>query len=475
MRAHGHLRDPLRCSRFGAHVKATALFILLATGCFGDDDKPDTGDTAPPAQGDSDPETCELPWYTDADGDGFGVTDDYVLDCAQPAGTSGVDGDCDDHDPAIHPAATEACNGADDDCDGDIDEGTTSTFYEDQDGDGFGAQDSTTELCELTDGWVDDDTDCDDTDASIHPDATEICNELDDDCDGDVDEDAETSWYADTDYDGYGDPHSSVTACEQPDGYVADDTDCDDTSAGVYPGATDQCNAIDDDCDGDVDEDVKAGWMLVSIDTNDGYVYEVDLGTAALTVIAEVDDSSIKINTMDVREDGTPIVNNSQDDRLATIDVCSGTTTDIGATGVSNMGGIGFAGYGVLYGLDGDGDNLVELDTTTGAATTIGPLGLDLGSNGLAYDCSTDTLWGADSTTDQIFQIDPVTGAATGFVATGVPFRTVGLEFDHATGLLLASSRYELYTVDPSTGTTTYIGDLDADNIDDLAFHPVCP
>ncbi len=457
-------------------MKAATLFPLLtclSAGCF--EDKTVLDDTSPPVPSDSNPDTCDLRWYTDADADGFGVTDDSVLSCTQPDFTSPLDGDCDDANADVHPAAEESCNGVDDDCDDEIDEGVAETFHEDQDGDGWGAEGSGSDRCEAGDGWVDNDQDCDDTDEAIYPGAEELCNERDDDCDDEIDEDAGTTWYADGDYDGYGDPDVSTTACEQPDDHVADDSDCDDTSAGVHPGATDLCNATDDDCDGSVDEDVKAGWILVSIDTADGYVYEVDPATAALTVIAPVDDGSILINSMDVREDGTPIVHNSQDNELATIKVCDGTTESIGATGVSSMGGIGFASHGVLYGLDASGNNLVELDTSTGAATTIGALGFDLGSNGLAYDCSTDTLWGADSSSDQIFQLDLATGTAIGFVSTGVPFQSVGLEFDHATGLLLASTRYELYTVDPTTGTTTFIGDLDAGNIDDLAFHPACP
>jgi len=132
------------------------------------------------------------------------------------------------------------------------------------------------------------------------------------------------------------------------------------------------------------------------------------------------------------------------------------------------------AGGGEL-GLDFDADQLVQLDPYTGAGTPIGDLGFDLGPDGLAYDCATDTLWGADACTGQIFQVDTVTGVAFGFVQTAVPFTYVGLEFDHASRTLLAATGYQLYRIEPTTGATSFIRDLGGVRINDLAFHPACP
>jgi predicted outer membrane repeat protein/parallel beta-helix repeat protein len=102
--------------------------------------------------------------------------------------------------------------------------------------------------------------DCDDDDASVNPGATESCNEVDDDCDGDIDEagaDGETLWYADADGDGFGDPDSSLSACDPPEGTVAVAGDCDDEDAGVNPDAEDiEDDGIDQDCDG---EDATSG------------------------------------------------------------------------------------------------------------------------------------------------------------------------------------------------------------------------
>ena len=127
---------------------------------------------------------------------------------------------------------------SDDDDDDDVNDN-------DNDGDGF-----------------DETEDCDDADPSVHPDATEVCNGIDDDCDGDVDDADESwesssggKWFSDGDGDGFGDPSSSLAACIQPSGYIDDDTDCDDADEAVHPDATEICNGIDDDCDGLVDGD----------------------------------------------------------------------------------------------------------------------------------------------------------------------------------------------------------------------------
>ncbi len=99
--------------------------------------------------------------------------------------------------------------------------------------------------------------DCDDDDATVNPRATEVCDGVDNDCDGTADEsdasDAST-WYLDTDGDGYGDGSAPVAACDQPSDFVDNDADCDDADGTVNPAATEVCDAIDNDCDGVVDE-----------------------------------------------------------------------------------------------------------------------------------------------------------------------------------------------------------------------------
>ena len=142
------------------------------------------------------------------------------------------------------------------------DDCTVISWYADADLDGFGdatavAQDSCTQPA----GFVTDNTDCDDTSATINTSADEICDSIDNDCDGGIDDaDPEgasdaTSWYTDVDTDTFGDSAAvAQVTCTQPAGTVADNTDCDDASAAAFPGNTEICDTIDNDCDLSVDE-----------------------------------------------------------------------------------------------------------------------------------------------------------------------------------------------------------------------------
>ncbi len=257
------------------------LSAALLAACRGD--AKNTTDTAPTTDQDTGPTVV------DADGDGYGDaaaggddcddTDAAVNPGAEETPYNGVDddcnpgspdddldgdgftsvetggADCDDADPAVNPGATESCNGVDDDCNGEVDDSAGDTWYADADGDGYGDPAVSAQSCEGPSGYVADATDCDDTTAAAHPGAEEVCDEIDNDCDGDVDEGVTTTWYADADADGHGDAGTTAVACEAPSGYVADDADCDDADPAVNPEAAEVCNGIDDDCDGAVDDD----------------------------------------------------------------------------------------------------------------------------------------------------------------------------------------------------------------------------
>ncbi len=208
-------------------------------------------------------------YYADTDNDGYGDANNFTQACTSPSGYVVDDTDCDDNEAAANPGATEVCDGIDNNCDGNVDEGLANTYYADTDNDGYGDANNSTQACTAPSGYVSDNTDCDDTDLNINSGATEICDGIDNNCDGNVDEGLANTYYADTDNDGYGDANNSTQACTVPSGYVVDDTDCDDTDLNINPGAIEVCDGIDNNCDGNTDEGVTNTYYA---DTdNDGY------------------------------------------------------------------------------------------------------------------------------------------------------------------------------------------------------------
>jgi len=212
-----------------------------------------------------------LTWYQDADGDNYGNPNVSQESNIQPAGYVSDNTDCDDTNASINVSATEIVdNGIDEDCDGfDL-----VTWYEDADGDGYGNANVTQEANTQPTGFVADNTDCDDTEANNYPGNTEVCDGIDNDCDGLIDDEDDslanaTTWYADTDGDGYGDPSNTVTSCSAPSGYISDNTDCDDSDASIYPGAEETPNdGIDQDCNGTD--------LIIGDADNDGVLDNVD-------------------------------------------------------------------------------------------------------------------------------------------------------------------------------------------------------
>jgi hypothetical protein len=245
-------------TRTAVRPAATELCDTIDNDCDGTIDESDAADA-----GD---------WYADSDGDRYGDASTLLVSCAQPAGYVADARDCDDLDSAVNPAATEICDGVDNDCNGTADGPDATdrtTWYVDGDGDGYGNRAVYTINCTAPSGYVTDSTDCNDTTSLANPGAAEVCDTLDNDCDGSTDEGLTSTYYRDADGDGYGTSTTSTTSCSAPVGYVATAGDCNDTTAAAYPSAAEVCDSIDNDCDSSVDEGVTSTWYRDA--DGDGY------------------------------------------------------------------------------------------------------------------------------------------------------------------------------------------------------------
>lgn len=324
------------------------------------------------SSGEDTAESCTTEFFVDNDGDGFGTSSETRTACEPPEGFVAESGDCDDSDPQINPSTSEdctetdrncdgsttpgdgscsctdgetrecgtdkgvceigqaecsggswgscqgevtggdeVCDGKDNDCDGDVDEGVKTTYYYDGDGDGYGVASNIQEACDPPSNYVAQSGDCNDSDPSINPMATEdctttdrncdsssepsgqscectpgdtdlcgqsqgvcqqgqrectngtwgicqgdvdgspeTCDGQDNDCDGSIDEGVETTYYYDGDGDGYGTPSNTQTGCQAPGGYVTESGDCNDSDSQINPGAKEDCTNTDRNCDG---------------------------------------------------------------------------------------------------------------------------------------------------------------------------------------------------------------------------------
>ena len=338
-------------------------------------------------------------WFADADQDGFGDPATTMPACAEPPGYVITPGDCDDTDALVNPGAPEWCDGLDNDCDGTVDEDDAidaPPWYADADGDGYGDPGDAATACEEILGRVANADDCDDNDAAVNPAAAELCDGVDNDCDGVTDEDDAIdapTWYADTDGDGHGDAAVTVAACLAPPGFVASADDCDDGDADVHPGATEaECNGVDDNCDGslhaaeaDADGD---GWSLCDGDCDDADpAVSPDAVEAPCDGVDNDCDGVLHDEEVDDDLDGSDECGGDCDDSDPAVypgadEICNGVDDDCDPATDETLDGDG-DGFAVCDGDCDDADDAVHPD-------------VDEVCNGLDDDCNPLTDEGVD-------------------------------------------------------------------------------
>lgn len=198
-------------------------------------------------------------YYLDFDQDGYGDPAISIDTCAltPPAGYADNNLDCNDQDSAFSPDAIEKCDGVDNNCDGRVSEGFARyTYYVDADSDGYGNPDILMDTCLSYSpvGYAANALDCDDQNSAVNPGLTEICDDLDNNCDGRIAEGLVFyTYFFDADQDGVGDSTQMLISCLDlpPNGYVEVGGDCDDRNAMIRPGSIDEPdNYIDEDCNG---------------------------------------------------------------------------------------------------------------------------------------------------------------------------------------------------------------------------------
>jgi hypothetical protein len=368
----------------GVNPAATEVCNGLDDDCADGADGPDAADV--------------LTFYRDRDGDGFGDLTTPVDACAQPPGTVTDATDCDDVSAASFPGGEEVCDGRDNDCDGTTDVGATDvvTWFADTDGDGFGDAATAIDTCTPPAAHVRNARDCDDASAAVFPGAAEVCNGIDDDCSGDADSDAldRTTWWSDADGDSFGNPGTPVEACVAPPAHAARAGDCDDTRPAVFPGAPEACDGLDTDCNGDVDSPPPASAATWYLDA-DGDTY----GTTGFTLQACDQPDGFVADATDCN-DGTDAVFPGNPEICDGLDNDCDTAIDVGATGSAD------------WFLDSDGDGF---GNPTAQVTTCSPPNGYVSSDGDCDDAdaavspaATEVCNGADDNCDGTTDADAV-------------------------------------------------------------------
>ncbi|WP_231511847.1 putative metal-binding motif-containing protein [Chondromyces apiculatus] len=316
-------------------------------------------------------------FYYDSDVDGFGDVANFTDDCTMPEGYVEDADDCNDFNESVHPAAEETCNGLDDNCNDETDESTVDSGGACDTGQqgicalGAGVCQEGILVCvrshqpspESCDGL---DNDCDGVVDEDNPGGTvscaltgevgacaegvtycthgeiecaplylpgpETCDGMDNDCNGVVDEGVKSTFYRDADGDSYGNPALPAQACSAPAGYVANANDCNDSNAGIKPGATEICDGVDNNCANGTNDEVRNTYYRDA--DGDGYgvasptthACSKPAGYAQQAGDCNDNNSSVYPNRAEVCGDGTDNNCNGQNNEGCQAPVCTSGT-----------------------------------------------------------------------------------------------------------------------------------------------------
>ena len=401
--------------------------------------------------------------------------------------------DCDDMNANVNPGQLEVCNfGIDDNCNGyadDLDAGvdptTQGVYYVDNDGDGFGQPGSQSERC-AGENSASTGGDCVDGNAAINPGATEICDGLDNDCDSltddddpGVDESTASTWYLDSDGDGWG-AGEGIDTCTPPTGHVEDNTDCDDSDrevfgpglwvtdgdgdgygagdttgpasctppaanlvseylpedcedgdASIYPTALEVCeDEIDQDCDG---EDLPCITYLYTINTSTDQLQAISLATGVIETIGPIGfDLQFGDLAFDRASGNMYLIEARPNRRLHSINTSTGAATLLGEHGVEDLFGAGYhIPSGTLYASGETPRGWYRMNTSTATAVFLGEP--DASLTDIAWDPIRETFVGYEGLSGKLYSISLGTGDTT-LIANLTFINNGGIEVDPLTG-----------------------------------------